>query len=122
MTSFYSTYNEEQAVRFLSYLNEKVGAENTPVFYLRGNHEIRNAYSIQLRELFDYVGDKTYGAFNWGDTRFIMLDCGEDKPDTTWVYYNLNNYFYSYLFDNYYFPQGLIDMKYNLALPNHPHQ
>ena len=63
-----------------------------PVFYLRGNHEIRNAYSIQLRELFDYVGDKTYGAFNWGDTRFVMLDCGEDKPDTTWVYYGLNDF------------------------------
>lgn len=84
--------DETDAVRFLSYLNEKVGAEQTPVFYLRGNHEIRNAYSIQLRELFDYVGNKTYGAFNWGDTRFVMLDCGEDKPDTTWVYYNLNNF------------------------------
>lgn len=84
--------NEKQAVQFLSYLNKKVGAENIPVFYLRGNHEIRNAYSIQLREHFDYVGNKTYGAFNWGDTRFVMLDCGEDKPDTTWVYYNLNNF------------------------------
>lgn len=84
--------NEAEAVRFLSYLNDGVGAGQVPVFYLRGNHEIRNAYSIQLRDLFDYVGDKTYGAFNWGDTRFVMLDCGEDKPDSTWVYYNLNDF------------------------------
>lgn len=84
--------NESEVVHFLSYLNKKVKAENVPVFYLRGNHEIRNAYSIQLRELFDYVGDKTYGAFNWGDTRFVILDCGEDKPDSTWVYYDLNDF------------------------------
>lgn len=84
--------NEHEAIGFLSYINEKVGAERTPVFYMRGNHEIRNAYSIQLRDLMDYVGDKTYGAFNWGDTRFVMLDCGEDKPDSTWVYYGLNDF------------------------------
>lgn len=84
--------NEEEAVTSLSYYNDKIGASRIPVFYLRGNHEIRNAYSIQLRELFDYVGDKTYGAFNWGTTRFVMLDCGEDKPDSTWVYYGLNDF------------------------------
>ncbi len=84
--------NETEAVFFLSYMNERVKAEQVPVFYMRGNHEIRNAYSIQLRELFDYVGDKTYGAFSWGDTRFVMLDCGEDKPDSTWVYYGLNDF------------------------------
>ncbi|MDD4514380.1 endonuclease/exonuclease/phosphatase family protein [Massilibacteroides sp.] len=84
--------NEKQAVYYLSYMNETVGAERKPVFYIRGNHEIRNAYSIQLRDLFDYVGDKTYSAFNWQDTRFVILDCGEDKPDSTWVYYNLNNF------------------------------
>lgn len=84
--------NEKEVVHYLSLLNEKVGAEQKPVFYLRGNHEIRNAYSIQLRDLFDYVGDKTYGSFTWKDTRFVILDCGEDKPDTTWVYYNLNNF------------------------------
>ena len=82
----------EQATRFLRELNETVGASRVPVFYLRGNHEIRNAYSIGLRDLFDYVGGKTYGAFNWGDTRFVMLDCGEDKPDTHWVYYGLNDF------------------------------
>lgn len=84
--------DHEEATRFLSELNETVGAHKVPVFYIRGNHEIRNAYSIGLRNLFDYVGDKTYGAFNWGDTRFVMLDCGEDKPDTHWVYYGLNDF------------------------------
>lgn len=84
--------DHEEATRFLKELNETVGANHVPVFYLRGNHEIRNAYSIGLRSLFDYVGDKTYGAFNWGDTRIVMLDCGEDKPDDHWVYYGLNDF------------------------------
>lgn len=84
--------SHDEATSFLSELNETVGAADVPVFYLRGNHEIRNAYSIGLRNLFDYVGDKTYGAFNWGDTRFVMLDCGEDKPDDHWVYYGLNDF------------------------------
>ena len=58
---------------------------------MRGNHEIRNAYSIGLRDHYDYVGNKTFG-FNWGDTRIVMLDCGEDKPDDHWVYYGLNDF------------------------------
>ena len=31
-------------------------------------------------------------SFNWGDTRFVILDCGEDKPYTTQVYYGLNDF------------------------------
>ena len=84
--------NEKEALYHLAYLCGKVGASHVSAFFLRGNHEIRNAYSIGLRALFDYVGDKTYGAFSWGDTRFVMLDCGEDKPDSTWVYYGLNDF------------------------------
>lgn len=84
--------SHDQATAFISELTEGVRGDCIPTFFMRGNHEIRNAYSIQLRELFDYVGGKTYGAFNWGDTRFVMLDCGEDKPDTTWVYYGLNDF------------------------------
>jgi endonuclease/exonuclease/phosphatase family metal-dependent hydrolase/predicted phosphodiesterase len=84
--------DEDQALEHLSLYCEKVNASEKPVFFLRGNHEIRNAYSIGLRELFDYVGDRMYGAFNWGDTRFVMFDCGEDKPDTTYVYYGLNDF------------------------------
>ena len=84
--------NEDQALEHLSLYCEKINASEKPVFFLRGNHEIRNAYSIGLRDFFDYVGDKTYGAFNWGDTRFVMFDCGEDKPDSTYVYYGLNDF------------------------------
>lgn len=84
--------SQAQALASLSYYMEMIGAESTPIFFLRGNHEIRNSYSIGLRELLDYVGGKTYGAFNWGDTRFVMLDCGEDKPDDHWVYYGMNDF------------------------------
>lgn len=84
--------NEAQALFHISYLCRKLGASSHPLFFMRGNHEIRGAFSIGLRDLYDYVGDKTYGAFSWGDTRFVMLDCGEDKPDSTYVYYDLNDF------------------------------
>lgn len=84
--------DHEQATTFISELTEGVRSDRIPTFFMRGNHEIRNAYSIGLRNHFDYVGDKTYGSFNWGDTRIVMLDCGEDKKDDHWVYYDLNDF------------------------------
>lgn len=84
--------NEDQVVGTVATYNRILGSESIPVLYMRGNHEIRNAYSVGLTGLFDYVGGKTYGAFSWGDTRFVLLDCGEDKPDDHWVYYGLNDF------------------------------
>jgi endonuclease/exonuclease/phosphatase family metal-dependent hydrolase/predicted MPP superfamily phosphohydrolase len=84
--------SHDQATAFISELTEGVRGDCIPTFFMRGNHEIRNAYSIGLRDHFDYVGDKTYGSFNWGDTRIVMLDCGEDKTDDHWVYYDLNDF------------------------------
>ena len=84
--------DHNQATSFISALTEGVCGDRIPTFFMRGNHEIRNAYSIGLRDHYDYVGDRTYGSFNWGDTRIVMLDCGEDKPDDHWVYYGLNDF------------------------------
>lgn len=84
--------SEDNAFSFLSYLCDKVGASRVPIFMIRGNHEIRGAFSMHMRMFIDYVGGKTYGAFNWGDTRFVTLDCGEDKPDNKPVYYDLNDF------------------------------
>ena len=82
----------DDAVNFVSLVNHTIEASHIPIIYLRGNHEIRDAYSMDLKEQFDYIGGKTYSAFNWGDTRFVLLDCGEDKPDDHWVYYGLNDF------------------------------
>lgn len=84
--------DHNQATTFISELTEGVRGDRIPTFFMRGNHEIRNAYSIGLRDHYDYVGNKTYGSFNWGDTRIVMLDCGEDKLDSHWVYYGLNDF------------------------------
>lgn len=83
---------EDTAIDCLSSLNQIIKANQFPVFNIRGNHEIRNAFSMGLSKLFDYPGGKTYGAFSWGDTRIVLLDCGEDKPDDHWVYYGLNDF------------------------------
>ena len=84
--------NHAQATRFISLLTESVHGDRIPTLFMRGNHEIRNAYSIGLRKHMDYIGGKTYGAFNWGDTRIVMLDCGEDKTDDHKEYSGLNDF------------------------------
>lgn len=85
-------YDREYAVKWLHVLSDRFDGANTPIMYIRGNHEIRNAYSSGMPSLFDNPGGKTYGAFTFGGTRYIVLDCGEDKTDDTWVYYGLNDF------------------------------
>lgn len=85
--------NQDVAVEIISKFNDIVGAAEIPVIYLRGNHEIRGAYSVWLYDILQGVSDDlSYGSFSWGDTRFVLLDCGEDKPDDHPVYYGMNNF------------------------------
>lgn len=85
--------NEEAIVGTIDYYGRKYGSESIPSIYLRGNHETRGEYSVLL---WDYLGrtggDRTYGAFTLGDTRFVLMDAGEDKPDTHPVYYDMNDF------------------------------
>lgn len=83
---------EESAVRSISHYSRGIGADSIPSVYVRGNHETRGAYSPFLWNLLGMMSDHPYGAFNIGDTRFVLLDCGEDKPDNHWVYYGLNDF------------------------------
>jgi len=85
--------SEDIAVNTISHYSRGIGAGKVPSFYVRGNHETRGAYSPFLWNLLGKTGGETsYGAFNIGDTRFVILDCGEDKPDDTYVYYGLNDF------------------------------
>lgn len=84
--------DRDDAIRIITKLCDGFNAAETPIFFIRGNHEIRNAYSAGMPSLLDQPGGHTYGAFNWGDTRFVILDNGEDKEDSHWVYYGLNDF------------------------------
>ena len=84
--------DHNQATGFIQVLTEAINGSSIPAMFIRGNHEIRNAYSIGLRKHMDYVGGRTYGAFNWGDTRIVVLDCGEDKEDNHREYSGLNDF------------------------------
>ena len=83
-------YND--AVRMIHNCADPINAAEKPVIFIRGNHEIRNFYSAGMHDLIGYRDGLTYGAFTWGDTRFIILDAGEDKPDSTPVYAELNDF------------------------------
>lgn len=85
--------SEENAVRSISHYCQKVDGANIPTIFIRGNHETRGGYSMFLWNLLEKKGGShTYGGFNCGDTRFVLLDCGEDKPDNTPVYYDMNDF------------------------------
>lgn len=84
--------DRNHAIRIVHTLTDIFGSAETPCIFLRGNHEIRNNYSSGMLSLFETPGGQTYHAFSWGDTRFVMLDCGEDKSDAHWVYYGLNDF------------------------------
>jgi predicted phosphodiesterase len=61
-----------------------------PLMYARGNHELRGPFA---RELFGYiptVEGRFYFARDAGPVHLIVLDTGEDKPDDTNVYAQLN--------------------------------
>ncbi|MCL1973324.1 MAG: metallophosphoesterase [Bacteroidetes bacterium] len=83
---------EDKAVGTISTYSSGIGADKVPSVYVRGNHETRGAYSPFLWNLIGMMDGHSYGAFSVGDTRFVLLDCGEDKPDDHWVYYGLNDF------------------------------
>ena len=84
--------DRDEAIEMIHSLADRVGGAETPIFFIRGNHEIRNAYAAGMHSLVGHFNDKTYGAFTWAGTRFVILDLGEDKPDDTGVYADLNDF------------------------------
>jgi len=83
---------EKDVVETIDYYGQKLGNNAIPSIYMRGNHETRGAYSVLLWDYLDRKDGKSYGAFTLGNARFVFLDNGEDKPDTHWVYYDMNDF------------------------------
>ncbi len=83
---------ENDIVGRLTTYTPKIRSDEIPSVFIRGNHETRGEYSQHLWDYLGRMGGKSYSAFSLGDTRFVLLDCGEDKPDDHWVYYDMNDF------------------------------
>ncbi|WP_293928395.1 metallophosphoesterase family protein [Sphingobacterium sp. UBA6320] len=57
-----------------------------PFIMNRGNHETRGSFSRIFKKYFGYPENKFYQSFKLGPIYWILLDSGEDKPDTHEVY------------------------------------
>ncbi|MDO4558971.1 MAG: metallophosphoesterase [Planctomycetia bacterium] len=64
-------------------------ASRIPMVYVRGNHETRGPLATSFREYFAYPDEPFYFDFSDAGVRFVILDFGEDKPDTEPVYAGL---------------------------------
>ena len=60
----------------------KKQAERIPLFYARGNHEGRGADFDKLYDMFPTSTGQFYYTFRQGPAAFVVLDAGEDKPDS----------------------------------------
>lgn len=65
-------------------------AGNIPLYALRGNHEFRGSASYDFTDYFPAVTGKTYFTVRQGPAFMVMMDCGEDKPDSDIRYYGLS--------------------------------
>lgn len=77
-----SLLSEEQM--FSDFMDTSISrfASETPMFYARGNHETRGSFAIEYPRYFPTPTNKLYYQFNHGPMGVIVLDCGEDKPDS----------------------------------------
>jgi predicted phosphodiesterase len=64
-------------------------AKEIPYYAVRGNHETRGVMAHKLKNYFYCPQNKFYYTFSSGSTLFIILDGGEDKPDSALEYSGL---------------------------------
>ncbi|MDR1633123.1 MAG: metallophosphoesterase family protein [Dysgonamonadaceae bacterium] len=82
--------NDEQQF-FSAFMDKSVElfAAEVPVFYARGNHETRGLLNRSFSDYFPTNSGKLYYTFRQGPVHFIVLDSGEDKPDSDIEYHGL---------------------------------
>lgn len=61
-------------------------ASETPMYYARGNHETRGNFATTFPKYFQTPTNELYYMFRQGPVCFVVLDCGEDKPDSDLEY------------------------------------
>lgn len=84
---------QSEAQLFAHYMDTATAlfASETPMYYARGNHETRGHFAFKFPDYFPTVSGHLYYLFRRGPVCFVVLDCGEDKPDSDIEYSGIVN-------------------------------
>ncbi len=96
-----SSRNEKQVLGGFMDTAVSLFAGQVPMYYARGNHETRGEFAGAFGRYFPGPNGKLYYIFRQGPVCFIVLDSGEDKPDSDIEYYGITD------FDSYRSEQAL---------------
>lgn len=88
-----SIFNSEKEI-FDGFMDKatQLFASELPMYYTRGNHETRGSFATAFQDYFSPGQDHIYYMFRQGPVCFVILDSGEDKPDTDLEYAGITVY------------------------------
>jgi acid phosphatase type 7 len=89
-----SDYVDDEADMVGLYVNPhgQPFAQNAPLLFARGNHDVRGRAARHLTRYIAVPDGRFYYSFKQGPMAAIVLDTGEDKPDDHAVYGGLNSF------------------------------
>lgn len=87
-----SSRSEEQMFGSFMDTADSLFAGEIPMYYSRGNHETRGPFASDFYKYFPGVNGKLYYIFRQGPVCFIILDSGEDKPDSDIEYGGITDF------------------------------
>ena len=88
-----SVFQDRETI-FNGFMKESIDlfASEKPMYYARGNHETRGEFATSFQKYFSPEEPFLYYIFRQGPVCFIMLDTGEDKPDSDIEYSGITDY------------------------------
>ena len=78
--------------RWLSPLINGALHQSTPLILARGNHDTRGPFARELTRYVPIEENRFYFSRDIGPVHLLVIDTGEDKPDSTQVYASLNRF------------------------------
>ena len=88
-----SIFNNEKEI-FEGFMDKatELFASEIPMYYTRGNHETRGSFATAFQDYFSPKQEHIYYMFRQGPVCFVILDSGEDKPDSDLEYSGITVY------------------------------
>lgn len=84
--------SQRQLAEQLLYPSDLAYASSVPVYFARGNHDVRGAEARALDRFTATPDGRYYYTVRQGPVAFIVLDTGEDKPDDHPAYAGLGSF------------------------------